>query len=101
MPALTAVARTPEGFLERVEDWDRNLAAELAAEVGITELTPRHWLVIDYMRDTYLARGDAPTIRTLGKESGVQVKELYLLFPKGPAKLAAKVAGIPKPHGCI
>jgi dissimilatory sulfite reductase related protein len=101
MPALTAVARTAEGFLERVEDWDRALALELATEAGIGELTPRHWLVIDYMRDTYLARGDAPTIRTLGKESGVSVKELYLLFPKGPAKLAAKVAGIPKPHGCI
>jgi tRNA 2-thiouridine synthesizing protein E len=101
MPALIAVARTPEGFLERVEDWDRAIAAELALEAGIGELTPRHWLVIDYMRDTYLARGDAPTIRTLGKESGVNVKELYLLFPKGPAKLAAKLAGIPKPHGCI
>ncbi|MBK7907387.1 MAG: TusE/DsrC/DsvC family sulfur relay protein [Gemmatimonadetes bacterium] len=101
MPALTAVARTAEGFLERVEDWDRALAVELAAEAGIAELTPRHWLVIDYMRDTYLARGDAPTIRTLGKESGVTVKELYLLFPKGPAKLAAKIGGIPKPHGCI
>ena len=91
MPALTAVARTAEGFLDRVEDWDRALAVELAAEAGIAELTPRHWLVIDYMRDTYLARGDAPTIRTLGKESGVTVKELYLLFPKGPAKLAAKI----------
>ncbi|MBP7551553.1 MAG: TusE/DsrC/DsvC family sulfur relay protein [Gemmatimonadaceae bacterium] len=101
MPALTAVARTAEGFLDRVEDWDRALAVELAAEAGIAELTPRHWLVIDYMRDTYLARGDAPTIRTLGKESGVTVKELYLLFPKGPAKLAAKIGGIPKPHGCI
>ena len=101
MPALTAVARTAEGVLERVEDWDRALAVELAAEAGIAELTPRHWLVIDYMRDTYLARGDAPTIRTLGKESGVTVKELYLLFPKGPAKLAAKIGGIPKPHGCI
>lgn len=101
MPALAAIARTPEGFLERVEDWDRDLAAELAAESGIPELTPRHWLVVDYMRQTYLNIGSAPTIRTLGKESGVAIKELYLLFPKGPAKLAAKVAGIPKPHGCI
>ncbi len=101
MPALTAVARTPEGFLEKVEDWDKALAAELAAESGIPALTERHWMVIDYMRHTFLSKGDAPTIRTLGKESGVNIKELYLLFPKGPAKLAAKIAGIPKPHGCI
>jgi dissimilatory sulfite reductase related protein len=100
MPELTTVARTSEGFLERVEDWDRELALALAAEAGIT-LTDRHWVVVDYMRNTFLAKGDAPTIRTLGKESGVNIKELYQLFPKGPAKLAAKIAGIPKPHGCI
>lgn len=101
MPALTAVARTAEGFLEHAADWDRDLAAELAAEVGVGPLTDRHWLVLDYMRTTFLAKGDGPTIRTLGKESGVEIKELYQLFPKGPAKLAAKIAGIPKPHGCI
>jgi tRNA 2-thiouridine synthesizing protein E len=101
MTPLAAVARTAEGFLERVEDWDPALAAEIAAESGVGELTPRHWLVVDYMRKTYIATGSAPTIRTLGKESGVAIKELYLLFPKGPAKLAAKIAGIPKPHGCI
>lgn len=101
MPALATVARTAEGFLERVEDWDKDLALAIAAEAGLPALTDRHWLVVDYMRNTYLAKGDAPTIRTLGKESGVNIKELYQLFPKGPAKLAAKIAGIPKPHGCI
>ena len=53
------------------------------------------------MRDRYLATGTAPSIRALGKESGVPVKELYQLFPKGPAKLAARIGGIPKPRGCI
>ena len=53
------------------------------------------------MRDAYLATGQAPSIRSLGKESGVPIKELYQLFPKGPAKLAAKIGGIPKPRGCI
>jgi TusE/DsrC/DsvC family sulfur relay protein len=101
MSALTAIARTSEGFLNRVEDWDPTLAQALAAESGIPELTDRHWLVVNFMRDTYLAKGTAPTIRTLGKDSGVNIKELYQLFPKGPAKLAAKIAGIPKPHGCI
>ena len=101
MPALTAVPRNAEGFLENVNDWDRDLALEIAREVGIPELTDRHWLVVNFMRDTFLKTGNGPTIRTLGKESGVAIKELYALFPKGPAKLAAKIAGIPKPKGCI
>jgi TusE/DsrC/DsvC family sulfur relay protein len=101
MTALTTIARNAEGFLERVEDWDRMLASEIAAEGGIPTLTDRHWLVVNYIRDIYFETKAAPTIRTLGKESGVAIKELYELFPKGPAKLAAKIAGIPKPKGCI
>lgn len=89
-----------EGYLQKPEQWNEAVAEELAAKEGIT-LTDRHWLVIRFMRQRYLETGDAPTIRSLGKESGVEVKELYKLFPKGPAKLAAKIGGIPKPHGCI
>jgi tRNA 2-thiouridine synthesizing protein E len=89
-----------EGFLQQPDQWDREVAQALAVELDMT-LTERHWLVIDYMRNTYLETGQAPSIRSLGKQSGVPVKELYQMFPKGPAKLAAKLAGIPKPHGCI
>ena len=89
-----------EGFLQQPDQWSRDIAEAMAADLGLT-LTDRHWLVIDYMRQTYLDSGQAPSIRSLGKQSGVPVKELYQLFPKGPAKLAAKLAGIPKPHGCI
>jgi TusE/DsrC/DsvC family sulfur relay protein len=96
-----AVDVDAEGFLTDPNDWSEELAEEIAAENGIAELTPRHWLVVHFMRDRYLATGTAPTIRSLGKESGVAVKELYELFPKGPAKLAAKIGGIPKPKGCI
>ena len=101
MTNLATIERDAEGFLEQAGHWTRELAADIAAESGINPLTDRHWLVIDYMRDCFLNKGAAPTIRTLGKESGVAIKELYQLFPKGPAKLAAKIAGIPKPHGCI
>ena len=90
-----------EGFLVDPEQWTREVGAEIARENGIPELTDRHWQVVDFMRDRYLTEGAAPSIRTLGKASGVPVKELYALFPKGPAKLAAKVGGIPKPRGCI
>jgi len=90
-----------EGFLQKPDEWTEEMAAEIAAQNGIPTLTEPHWQVIRFMRDTFLAKGAAPSIRTLGKTSGVSVKELYQLFPKGPAKLAAKIAGIPKPKGCI
>jgi tRNA 2-thiouridine synthesizing protein E len=98
---MTEVDRDAEGFLTDPQQWNEEVAAMIASEAGIDELTPRHWLVVHYMRDTYLATGAAPSIRTLGKASGVPIKELYVLFPKGPAKLAARIGGIPKPHGCI
>ena len=103
---LTLIADTPvevdaEGFMTRPEQWNERIAAEIAHENGIPELTDRHLLVVRFMRDRYLQTGAAPSIRSLGKESGVPVKELYELFPKGPAKLAAKIGGIPKPKGCI
>ena len=100
-PGGPAVAVDPEGFLQDPKDWTPELGASIARDCGIEELTERHWQVITYMRDTYLETGEAPSIRTLGKASGVQIKELYELFPKGPAKLAAKIGGIPKPRGCI
>jgi TusE/DsrC/DsvC family sulfur relay protein len=99
--AGTPVELDGEGFFQKPEQWNRQMAAQIAADAGIEELTERHWQVIDFMRNAYLERGSAPSIRTLGKASGVPIKELYALFPKGPAKLAAKIGGIPKPRGCI
>ena len=89
-----------EGFLQKPEQWSEELGTQIATDLGIT-LTDKHWQVINFMRNRFLTTGNAPSIRTLGKESGVPIKELYQLFPKGPAKLAAKIGGIPKPHGCI
>ena len=99
--AGVAVELNEEGFLEQPMQWTREIGTAIAAENGIPEMTDRHWQVVDFMRTTYLEKGSAPSIRTLGKASGVPVKELYQLFPKGPAKLAAKIGGIPKPRGCI
>jgi dissimilatory sulfite reductase related protein len=103
---MTLIADAPvdldaEGFLTDPAQWNEGIARAIAAENGIPELTDRHWLVVRFMRERFLASGAAPSIRSLGKESGVAVKELYQLFPKGPAKLAAKIGGIPKPKGCI
>lgn len=90
-----------DGHLANREDWTEELAQELAYHEGMGELTARHWEVINYIRDEFDKNGEAPSIRKLTKESGVSTKELYQLFPKGPAKKAAKVAGLPKPKGCI
>jgi len=99
--AGTTVEVDAEGFMTDPSRWDERIAAAIAAEAGVGELTDRHWQVVNFMRERYLESGAAPSIRTLGKASGVPIKELYELFPRGPAKLAAKIAGIPKPRGCI
>ncbi len=99
--AATDVEVDGEGFFVHPEQWTEAMAPELAQREGIAELTDAHWQVIRFMRSEYFAKGTGPTVRVLGKTSGVSVKELYQLFPKGPAKVAAKIAGIPKPRGCI
>jgi TusE/DsrC/DsvC family sulfur relay protein len=91
-----------EGFFVDANQWTEEMAPLLAEEVGVpTPLTEQHWIVLHYMRSEYFENGTGPTVRKLGKASGVTTKELFKLFPKGPAKLAARCAGIPKPRGCI
>jgi len=99
--AATDVELDAEGFFVRPEQWSEPMAEELARREGIETLTAEHWQVIRFMRTEYLAKGSGPTVRVLGKTSGVSIKRLYELFPKGPAKIAARIAGIPKPRGCI
>ena len=90
-----------EGFFVHPEQWTEDMVPELARREGIDPVTDAHWTVIRFMRSEFFAKGTGPTVRALGKTSGVSVKELYQLFPKGPAKVGAKIAGIPKPKGCI
>lgn len=100
--AGTEVELNDEGFFVDANQWTEDMATELAVEWDVpTPLTDKHWQVLHYMRSEYFEKGTGPTVRKLGKSSGVTVKELYQLFPKGPAKLAARCAGIPKPRGCI
>ena len=99
--AAVGVDLNDEGFFTDPEQWTEEMVPELAQREGITELSAAHWQVIRFMRAEYLAKGTGPSVRALAKTSGVSIKELYQLFPKGPAKTAAKIAGIPKPRGCI
>ena len=90
-----------EGFLTNGGQWTPEVAEAIAAEVGIGPLTDRHWKVISFCREDAAQQGTPPGLRRISKLSGVDMKELYQLFPKGPGKLAARISGLPKPQGCI
>ena len=98
---ISGVELNDEGFFVHPEQWEEAMVPELARLAGIEELTEDHWKVIRFMRSEFLDKGSGPTVRALGKSSGVSIQQLYGLFPKGPAKTAARIAGIPKPRGCI
>lgn len=95
------LALDKDGHLANAGDWSSELAREIALREGIKELTDRHWKVIDFMRNVYEREGSPPSIRRITKESGVDTKTLYELFPNGPGKKAAKIAGLPKPNSCV
>ena len=90
-----------EGFMTNPAQWDKEIAVELAKEEGIAELSAAHWKVIDFCRQTAGAGGKAPTLRTITNGAGVSTKDLFSLFPKGPAKKVARIAGLGKPEGCV
>jgi TusE/DsrC/DsvC family sulfur relay protein len=89
-----------EGFLTDGNEWTPEIGEAIAEEIGL-KLTPDHWKVITFCREDAAREGQPPGLRRISKLSGVGTKELYALFPKGPGKLAARVAGLPKPHGCV
>lgn len=97
----TSVELDEEGFLTDSTAWNEDIARAIAREEGIAELTDRHWTVVRYMRQEYATHGEGPSIRKMKNTGVIPVKELYELFPGGPAKKAARIAGIPKPHGCV
>ncbi len=105
MPVLTLRGRDFEvdedGFLEDPGIWSEEVAACFADTEEISELTPDHWKVINYLHNYYAQFGIAPMIRKLCKDTGFDLKYIYQLFPSGPAKGACKIAGLPKPTGCV
>ena len=90
-----------EGFMTDHQQWNKEIAIELAHEIGLDELSLEHWQVIDFVRADYEQSGEVPTLRRITKAGGVPTKAIYQLFPKGPAKKVAYIAGLTKPTGCI
>jgi TusE/DsrC/DsvC family sulfur relay protein len=103
MAQLTLAGQTvevnDEGYMVDASQWNKELATEMAKEIGI-ELTDKHFEVLEFLRDASL-KGETLTIRKVGKSGIVDIKGLYQLFPGGPLKYSSKVAGIPKPASCV
>ena len=98
---LTAIAFNEEGFMTDPNQWTKEIAGVLARQEGIESLTPEHWKIIDFCRTTGMASGKSPTLRQITTGTGISTKELFALFPKGPAKKVAKISGLGKPEGCV
>ena len=90
-----------DGFIQDPEAWTEGVAKELAETEQVSDLSEDHWKVVNYIRNYFLEFGSAPMIRKLCKETGFKLKAIYELFPTGPAKGACKIAGLPKPTGCV
>jgi TusE/DsrC/DsvC family sulfur relay protein len=89
-----------EGFMTEYEEWNEELAKQLAANIGI-DMTDRHWEAISFLRSDYADQGETATLRRVSTTGGIPTKELFALFPKKPAKKMAYIAGLPKPAGCV
>ena len=100
-PTLLNLNLDAEGFMTDKSQWTKEIAVAIAQQEGIDSLTESHWKIIDFCRKTGEQTGKAPTLRTITDGAGVTTKELFALFPKGPAKKVAKIAGLGKPEGCV
>jgi TusE/DsrC/DsvC family sulfur relay protein len=98
---LENVALNDEGFMTDPNEWTKEIAEVIAKQEGIETLTEDHWKIIDFCRETGLESGSAPTLRQITTGTGLSTKELFKLFPKGPAKKVAKISGLGKPEGCV
>jgi len=90
-----------DGFIQEPDKWSEEIAVAIATTEDVGDLTENHWKVINYLRNYYQQFGIAPMIRKLCKETGFPLKDIYEMFPSGPAKGACKIAGLPKPTGCV
>ena len=98
---LENVTVNDEGFMTDPNEWTKEIAEAIAKQEGIEALTEDHWKIIDFCRQAGEESGKAPTLREITTGTGLSTKELFKLFPKGPAKKVAKVSGLGKPEGCV
>ena len=98
---LENITVNDEGFMTDPNEWTKEIAEMIAKQEGIEALTEDHWKIIDFCRKTGEESGVSPTLRQITTGTGISTKELFKLFPKGPAKKVAKISGLGKPEGCV
>jgi len=98
---LSSISFDAEGYMTDPNQWSKEIAETLAKQEDLGILTAEHWKIVDFCRQTGLASGKAPTLRQITIGTGISTKDLFALFPKGPAKKVAKIAGLGKPEGCV
>ncbi|HOZ30714.1 MAG TPA: TusE/DsrC/DsvC family sulfur relay protein [Bacteroidales bacterium] len=105
MPTIEIAGKTFEvdgdGFLLNPELWNEEVAKLFAQYDGIAEMNEKHWAIVRFIRKNFDEKGNAPMIRSICQETNVKLREIYELFPLGPARGACRVAGLPKPDGCV
>jgi tRNA 2-thiouridine synthesizing protein E len=97
---LDTVEFDDDGFMVDESAWNEEIGTAIAEALEV-DLSERHWEVIRYARNEFEANGEPPTLRRITQQTEVSMKEMYQLFPGGPAKIAANIAGLKKPTGCI
>jgi tRNA 2-thiouridine synthesizing protein E len=97
---LDTIEFDDEGFMVDAATWTEEIGQAIAEALEV-DLTDRHWQVINFSRSDFEANGEPPTLRRITQQTEVSMKEMYQLFPDGPAKIAANIAGLKKPTGCI
>ncbi len=95
------IALDGNGFLKEPGEWNRDVAEAIARDEGIDSMTDAHWAVVNFIRAHWQRNDLAPPVRLLCQETRVGVREMYKLFRSGPAKGACRIAGLPKPDGCV
>jgi len=97
---LDTIEFDDEGFMVNAGDWTEEIGLAIAEALEV-DLTDKHWEVINFARNEFEQNGEPPTLRRITQQTDISMKEMYQLFPDGPAKLAANIAGLKKPTGCI
>jgi tRNA 2-thiouridine synthesizing protein E len=97
---LKTISFNEEGFMTDPAQWNKEIALELAKLESVA-LTDAHWKIVEFCRQNAATTGKAPTLRQITSGAGVSTKDLFALFPKGPAKKVARIAGLGKPEGCV
>lgn len=101
VPANDQVALDGDGFLVELSSWSREVAEDLAERNDLAPLSDDHWKIIEFVRDYYLERGVGPPIIKISKATGMSSKQICSLFPCGVGRGCYRLAGLPRPSGCL